>query len=227
MLQSSDLILIVLWWCGVAIGFTDAFGVRVPWSSSMLSLTAPKPSSSIIVRFQEGSSTDRSKGISTDSPELQEESINGEGISFDSLIDMDVVIYSIEKVDTTDGIDGKPQGRPNYCLGALQENGYLAPLSAWTTEPAFGKSLEFLVDEDDRFALIDATTKTSSNSGKAFLRLHYRLNQYELSYGSRQCHRGVGNPHGEESELLYYVDESVVDKFDIQVVVKPELEILW
>ena len=30
--------------------------------------------------------------------------------------------------------------------------------------------------------------------------------------GSRQCHRGVGNPHGEESELLYYVDQSVIDK---------------
>jgi hypothetical protein len=118
---------------------------------------------------------------------------------------MDVVIYSNRDDET--GI--------KY-LGALQENGSLAPLSAWTTEPAYGESLEFLVDEEDRFTL-DATK----------VNIHYLLDQSELSYGSRQCHRGVGNPHGEESERLYYVEQSVVDKFDIQVILKPDLEILW
>jgi hypothetical protein len=36
---------------------------------------------------------------------------------------------------------------------------------------------------------------------------------------------GPGNPHGEESELLYYVDSSILK--DIEVTVKPELEIFW
>lgn len=126
-------------------------------------------------------------------------------VSFESLIDMDVVIYSHEEDET----------QTQY-LGALQENGSLAPLSAWTTEPAFGESLEFLVDEEDRFSLDVSKVK-----------LHCILDQSELSYGSRQCQRGVGNPHGEESELLYYVEQKVVDKFGIEVVIKPDLEILW
>lgn len=130
-----------------------------------------------------------------------------DGISLDTLIDMDVVIYSKNDEDGTN---------EKFFLGALEENGSLAPLSTWTTEPAFGASLEFLVDEDDRFAL-DASK----------VKIHYLLDQSELSYGSRQCHRGVGNPHGEESERLYYIEQAVVEKFDIQVVVKPELEILW
>lgn len=130
---------------------------------------------------------------------------NEQEISFDSLIDMDVVIYS--KKDDESG---------TKLFGAVQEDGSLAPLSTWTTEPAFGDSLEFLVDEEDRFTL-----KPDQ------LRLHYMLQESEMSYGSRQCHRGVGNPHGEESELLYYVEQSVIDKFDVKFVVKPDLEILW
>ena len=213
------------------VGFTDAFGVGVPLSLSPSSWPARSCCSPL--RYKEGSSTGTSSSstgttTSTDSSEPVEEE-DGKGLSFDSLIEMDVVIYSIKKDDDT--VDETRQRRPNYCLGALQENGFLAPLSAWTTEPAFGQSLEFLVDEDDRFALVDATAATTGSgdngTGKAVLQLHYRLDQSELSYGSRQCHRGVGNPHGEESELLYYVDQSVVDKFEIQVVLKPELEILW
>ena len=72
------------------------------------------------------------------------------------------------------------------------------------------------MDEEDRFSL---------KADK--VRLHYLLSEAELSYGSRQCHRGVGNPHGEESELLYYVDQSVIDKFEVKLVLKPDLEILW
>ena len=101
-------------------------------------------------------------------------------------------------------------------FAALQEDGTLSPLSAWTTEPAFGESVEFLVDEEDRFSL-----------DKENVKLHYLLNEAELSYGSRQCHRGVGNPHGEESELLYYVEQPVIEKFQIQLNLKPDLEILW
>jgi hypothetical protein len=130
----------------------------------------------------------------------------------DSLIDMDVVIYSLN--------DGNNDSENKLFFGAMQEDGVLSPLSAWTTEPAFGDSVEFLVDEADRFALVDAMKHKK-------IKLHHLLLEQEMSYGSRQCHRGVGNPHGEESELLYYVEQDVIDKFDIQVVIKPDLEILW
>jgi hypothetical protein len=142
-------------------------------------------------------------------------------LSLESLIDMDVVIYSS---NTTSDESSSSSETNAFLLGAIQEDGSLAPLSAWTTEPAFGDSLEFLVDEDDRFSL---STSTSSTNNPAGFRLHYRLTESELSYGSRQCHRGVGNPHGEESELLYYVEQSIIDKFGIQIALKPDLEILW
>lgn len=132
-------------------------------------------------------------------------SLSAESIELDSLMDMDVVVYSIK--------DDKEQKK---LLGALQEDGVFSPLSVWTTEPAFGESIEFLVDEEDRFALDPAT-----------ISLHHLVDPSELSYGSRQCHRGVGNPHGEESELLYYVDQEVIDKFEIKLIIKPDLEILW
>ena len=67
-------------------------------------------------------------------------------LDLDSLMDMDVVVYSIK--------DDKEQ---KELLGALQEDGVFSPLSVWTTEPAFGESIEFLVDEEDRFALDPAT----------------------------------------------------------------------
>lgn len=127
----------------------------------------------------------------------------------DKLINMDVVIYSVK-----DDNDAKLK------FGAMQEDGALSPLSAWTTEPAFGDSIEFLVDEADRFALVDAMKDDK-------IQLHHLLSEDEMSYGSRQCHRGVGNPHGEESELLYYVEQDVIDKFDVEIVIKPDLEILW
>ena len=131
-------------------------------------------------------------------------------IEFENLIDMDVVIYSLE--------DNDDDQQRQLLLGAMQEDGVLSPLSAWTTEPAFGDCIEFLVDEVDRFALTKCMDK---------VRLHALLCESEMSYGSRQCHRGVGNPHGEESELLYYVEQDVIDKYQVKVIVKPELEILW
>lgn len=36
---------------------------------------------------------------------------------------------------------------------------------------------------------------------------------------------GPGNPHGEESELCYYVDQSALD--NVNIVIKPQLEIFW
>ncbi|CAJ1953426.1 unnamed protein product [Cylindrotheca closterium] len=126
-------------------------------------------------------------------------------LEIDSLMDMDIVIYS-----TKDDPDSTKH------LGALQEDGTLSPLSVWQNQPVFDNLVEFLVDEEDRFSL------NAEN-----VELIHLVEESNISYGSRQCHRGVGNPHGEESELLYYVDQEVIDKFDIKVVVNPDLEILW
>jgi hypothetical protein len=159
-------------------------------------------SSSSTMRFSSNSGKD-----ATSAAAAAENSQTSTQVDFESLIDMDVVIYSLPSEDE------------KLRLGAMQEDGVLSPLSAWTTEPAFGSSIEFLVDEADRFVLAKMPTDK--------IRLHHLLSEEELSYGSRQCHRGVGNPHGEESELLYYVEQDVIDKFQVQVYIKPDLEILW
>jgi hypothetical protein len=125
-------------------------------------------------------------------------------IDIDSLMDMDIVLFSRQDSDEVE-------------LGAIQEDLTLAPLSAWTNEPAFDNFLEFLVDEEDRFPGLK----------QGQVKLIQVLDQDVISYGSRQVHggKGPGNPHGEESELCYYVDQSVLS--DVQIVVKPELEIFW
>ena len=102
-------------------------------------------------------------------------------------------------------------------LGAVQDDGTIAPLSAWTTESAYGESIEFVVDEHDRFPGL-----TLEN-----IKVIQVLDQGVIGYGSRQVGggKGPGNPHGEESELLYYVDRNVLDGIDFKV--NPKLEILW
>lgn len=141
------------------------------------------------------------------------------------LNDMDIVVYSLLDDDSN-----------QLCLGALQEDGVLSPLSAWTDEPAFGDSIEFLVDEVDRFTLqqqtndqreADGIDADGNDDNKNTIRIHHVLSDDELSYGQRQCARGVHNPHGEESELLYYIDQQIIDRFEIGVELKPELETLW
>jgi hypothetical protein len=128
-------------------------------------------------------------------------------VDFDSLMDMDVVLYS-EKDSTA-----------KKRLGALQENGSLSPLSTWTTDPAFGTSVEFLVDEEDRAPGLAADQ----------IVIHSIIPEDSLSYGSRQVGGGMGpgNPHGEESELLYYVDLKVIGGDEVELKVNPDLEIFW
>eukprot|EP00534_Pseudo-nitzschia_fraudulenta_P007484 CAMPEP_0201149110 /NCGR_PEP_ID=MMETSP0851-20130426/10497_1 /ASSEMBLY_ACC=CAM_ASM_000631 /TAXON_ID=183588 /ORGANISM="Pseudo-nitzschia fraudulenta, Strain WWA7" /LENGTH=153 /DNA_ID=CAMNT_0047425457 /DNA_START=295 /DNA_END=756 /DNA_ORIENTATION=+ len=147
-------------------------------------------------------------------------------VKINELNDMDVVVYSLFDDDDEKKI----------YLGALQEDGVLSPLSAWTDEPAFGDSIEFLVDEVDRFTLKQQTDnqrqsdEEGSDSGgeeNNSIKIHHLLTEAECSYGARQCPRGVHNPHGEESELLYYIDQEVIERFEIPVEIKPELEILW
>jgi len=50
-----------------------------------------------------------------------------------------------------------------------------------------------------------------------------------LGYGTRQVGggKGPGNPHGEESEQLYYIDREFLEIEGIEPVIKPDLEILW
>lgn len=143
-------------------------------------------------------------------------------IDFDSLMDMDVVVYSLKQQPKEADDDRAMNGATvaavsKKYLGAIQEDGTLSPLSVWSMDPAFGNSLELLVDEVDRFPGLTADQVV----------IHCLIDQSDLSYGSRQVGggKGPGNPHGEESELLYYVDKNVIE--GIEIPVKPELEILW
>lgn len=126
-------------------------------------------------------------------------------IDFSSLMDMDVVIYAKK-----DDLECKR-------IGALQEDGTLVPISAWSDEPVYGTSLEFVVDEEDRFPGL-------TGNDVVVIAL---IDPSSLSYGSRQVGggKGPGNPHGEESELLYYVEQGKLT--GVQFPVKPHLEILW
>ena len=108
------------------------------------------------------------------------------------------------------------QSSPLY-IGAIQEDGTVAPLSAWTSETAFDDMLELVVDEEDRFPGLTS----------ADVQVIQVLPEAAISYGSRQVGGGMGpgNPHGEESELLYYVKEALLE--GVKYEVKPELEIFW
>lgn len=124
-----------------------------------------------------------------------------------SLLDMDVVLYSSQS---------DPR---NVQLGAIQEDYSLAPLSAWTSDTAFGDFIEFVVDEEDRWKEDLDVSKVT---------FHKRIEGDVVSYGSRQVAggHGPGNPHGEESELLYYVEQKVLNEWDVDIIVKPELQTL-
>jgi hypothetical protein len=131
------------------------------------------------------------------------------GLDPNTLMDMDIVIFSL-----------KSNKELSLQLGAMQEDGTLAPLSAWTDEFAFGEMMEFLVDEEDRW-------KEELEFDNVII--HHLLREDVMSYGSRQVGggKGPGNPHGEESELVYYIDSKVMAENSINVVLKPELELLW
>jgi len=149
-----------------------------------------------------------------------------------TLADMDIVLFSQTKQqDTTtttlddDSNDDPSNTNTRYQLGAIQEDGTLAPLSAWTFEEAFTdpdglELMEFVVDEEDRW-------QTSLQPENVVV--HSIVDADVIGYGSRQVGggKGLGNPHGEESELLYYVEKGMLEELGVDVVVKPDLEILW
>lgn len=140
---------------------------------------------------------------------------SSEGIDMESLMDMDIVLFRRRSVDPTNN----ESDNNTLELGAIQEDLTLAPLSAWTDEYAFEDSLEFVVDEEDRFPPLTAKD----------VKIVQVLDESVIGYGSRQVGGGMGpsNPHGEESELTYYVSNRVLSKDNVKVVIKPELEIFW
>ena len=92
--------------------------------------------------------------------------------------------------------------------------------------------MEFVVDEEDMFPGLTADD----------IIILEVLDGEDINYGSRQVGggKGLGNPHGEESEILYYVDRSVVEgvydldfdgcdmkNVEIELVINPSLEVVW
>eukprot|EP00581_Thalassiosira_minuscula_P011593 CAMPEP_0183716530 /NCGR_PEP_ID=MMETSP0737-20130205/10415_1 /TAXON_ID=385413 /ORGANISM="Thalassiosira miniscula, Strain CCMP1093" /LENGTH=287 /DNA_ID=CAMNT_0025945819 /DNA_START=14 /DNA_END=877 /DNA_ORIENTATION=- len=154
-------------------------------------------------------------------------------IDFQSLFVMDVVLFQRRRSQNNNN---------KLELGAVQENGNISPLSTYTLSSAYSTPtsdmMEFVVDEEHPEFL----GLTSEDISVAKI-----LEGSHVSYGSRQVGggKGPGNPHGEESELLYYVDRSVVEGdyyyrmsgddegvdeggvMNIEVVVNPDLEHLW
>ena len=153
---------------------------------------------------------------------------SSEGIDNQTLMVMDVVLFQRRNNNDPSKLE----------LGAVQENNNIAPLSTWTLESAYESSttdmMEFVVDEEDLFPGL------SSNEVTILKVLD------DINYGSRQVGggKGPGNPHGEESELLYYIDRSLVEgkycfvdesekgndrgnKMTIDIVVNTNLEHLW
>lgn len=144
-------------------------------------------------------------------------------------MDMDVVVYSIrneadveaqERMPVTSGsapnLESPQLERKRY-LGAVQEDGRICPLSVWSEDPAFGNCMEFVVDEHDRPGF----------DPEQVIVHQVITDPSALSYGSRQVGGGMGpgNPHGEESELLYYVERGLLENVSYRV--NPELEIFW
>ncbi|KAL3795788.1 hypothetical protein ACHAWO_005843 [Cyclotella atomus] len=141
---------------------------------------------------------------------------------------MDIVLF--QRRNTEEGRE------PKLELGTLQETGTVAPISAWTTESSYTSGtndmMEFVVDEEDMFPGLRSDD----------IRILQVLEGNMIGYGSRQVGggKGLGNPHGEESELLYYIDRSVVEgiydletdgvklkNVKIDLVVNPSLEVIW
>lgn len=122
-------------------------------------------------------------------------------------MDMDIVLFS------------RSSGNDKQELGAMQEDGTIAPISVWTMEPAYGSSLAFVVDEVDRYPGLTQDTCVVDEI----------LDELVIGYGSRQLFggKGPGNPHGEESEQLYYVEQETLESKGVEIVVKPQLEVQW
>ncbi len=165
--------------------------------------------------------------------------LSDEEIDFQSLLVMDVVLF--QRRVTNDHDSSSNNINSNILpleLGAVQENGNVAPLSTWTLESAYTTStnnemMQFVVDDKDIFPGLSAQE----------VQVWIVLDGSVISYGSRQVGggKGPGNPHGEESELIYYIDRNFVERkyarkrilenrimeLSMSTVVNPKLEHLW
>jgi len=147
-----------------------------------------------------------------------------EDIDFESLMEMDIVLFSRASDKITD--DSESNSSTSLEIGAIQEDGSLASLCVWTNESMFGDvddsenggSMEFLVDEE--------AEAVDTNDGVSIKSL---LPETVFSYGSRQVGGGMGpgNPHGELSEMLYYIDKQFIVENAVKFEVRPDLEIFW
>ena len=143
-------------------------------------------------------------------------------IDFDSLLDMDIILFQpIKDITTTSTIEIEQEEEQRLQIGTMSENGVVVPLSAWTLDSPYlnTECIEFVVDEHD----------LSPGYTKDDLIIHTVIDENLISYGSRQVNggKGPGNPHGEESELVYFVDSDVLNTNGVDIVIKPQLEILW
>ncbi|KAG5179704.1 hypothetical protein JKP88DRAFT_325611 [Tribonema minus] len=98
----------------------------------------------------------------------------------------------------------------------------LHPLCAWTLDSCFAKSdtLELLLDEEE------PPIQLPPPGGDAGVVIAAVLD--DVGYGSRVVGGGIGpsNPHGEESEDLFYLDRNAIPE-GVEVVLRPELEVFW
>jgi hypothetical protein len=99
-------------------------------------------------------------------------------------------------------------------IGAVQENRNILPLSTWTLDSAYisktNDMMVFVVDEEHHH------TNTNGLSSDDIVVLDIpSLNDggSAVGFGSRQVGggKGPGNPHGEEGELLYYIDRKIIE----------------
>lgn len=165
------------------------------------------------------SSLSSSSYASSSSPRL----ISSE-IDFSKLSVMDIVLFrrrqrirqsqSSHDDDSENASIGSIISISGLEIGAVQENRNILPLSTWTLDSAYTSKtndmMVFVVDEEHHH------TNTNGLSTDDIVVLDIpSLNDggSAVGFGSRQVGggKGPGNPHGEEGELLYYIDRTIVE----------------
>lgn len=147
-------------------------------------------------------------------------------IDFSSLSVMDIVLFrrrrqrrirqsqSSHDDDNENASIGGIISTSGLEIGAVQENRNILPLSTWTLDSAYisktNDMMAFVVDEEHRH------TNTIGLSTDDIVVLDIpSLNDggSAVGFGSRQVGggKGPGNPHGEEGELLYYIDRKIIE----------------
>mmetsp|Transcript_42359 Transcript_42359/g.83205 ORF Transcript_42359/g.83205 Transcript_42359/m.83205 type:complete len:234 (-) Transcript_42359:1509-2210(-) len=150
---------------------------------------------------------------------------NADAIDPSTLFETDIVLYQVMPVHEN----------PKINVGVIVDVvTAIHPVCSWTMESAYSESrphtIEFLMDEE--VGTIPFAVDGESDSGAIVLHVFENVD-----YGSRQVGGGMGpgNPHGEDSEDLYYIESDTIDeavrnlsqgdaKITVDFVVRPELE---